>query len=134
MMLAAILILAQAVAGCPTPAQAQGAEVVELRAGCPSPLTGWLYTPQAYADNAAELAGLGALLTDARAALSDARTQRDTEAESAAHLAGERAATIRALTDEVDDLRGRHGPLVWITVGAVSALVVGAVAALAVGG
>lgn len=131
MMLALILVLAQIVPAVPQPPD--GVEITELRAGQPAPWAGWLYTPAAYADNAAELAGLGALLTDARAALSEARTQRDTEAENAAFQLGRNAETIRRLTDEVDDLRGRHGPLVWITVGAVSALVVGAAGALIVG-
>ena len=85
-MLAIILVLAQAVAGCPIPEQIQGAEVVELRTGCAAPVEGWLYTRAAYAENAAELAGLGALLADARAALSEARTDRDTEAENAARV------------------------------------------------
>ena len=124
-MLASLLILAQLAAGCPS---AGALEVYRLRAGCVAPIDGFLYTADAYTDNAAELRGLSVLLTEARAALSDVRTQRDTEAENAAAQAGRAAVTIRQLTLEVDEMRGRHGPLVWIAVGAGAALIIGAVA------
>lgn len=132
-MLAVVIALAQVLA-CPTAAQIQGAEIVELREGCPAPMTGWLYTPTAYAESVAELMGVASLLEDARAALSEARTQRDTEASNAEHEAIENASIILKLSEEVESLGRSHRPLLWVGIGAVGAALAGGLAVLAVWG
>ena len=54
------------VLGLACPSVGQLMEVYELPEGCPAPVTGWLYTPKAFKDNAKELKGLEVLVKEAR--------------------------------------------------------------------
>ena len=114
-MLSFFLVVSLLQAQCPTPQAVLDLEVYKLPAACPSPALVWAYTPVAYADNAAELAGLGVLVSEARSARDKCRKDREEKSKKCEAKSRKNADLIRRLTDKVADQPSRVG---WFFIGA----------------
>ncbi len=105
---------------CPTAADWTG-DTLALPAGCPAPAPGRLYTPEAHAETAAEMAALDSLIEDRDAQLADARSERDLARQQAVKDLADAARRIDALNGQVAALSDPPRRTVWLAFGGLIA-------------
>lgn len=103
---------------CPTVADWTD-DTLALPEGCPAPRAGRLYTLQAHADVAAELAQLDSLLEDRDRQIEAARAERDAARIQAAADLAAAATKIDGLAAEVAALSDPPRRSVWLAFGAL---------------
>ena len=101
---------------CPTVADWTD-DTLALPEGCPPPRAGRLYTLQAHAEVAAELAQLDSLLEDRDRQLSETRAERDAARKQAAADLAAAATRIDGLAAEVASLSDPPRRTVWLALG-----------------
>lgn len=102
----------------PCPAAADWTDdTLALPEGCPAPRTGRLYTMEAHAAVAAELAQLDTLLDERDRQLATARQERDAAQRQAADELREAATRVDALNAQVEQLADPPRRSAWLLLG-----------------